>query len=259
MNTTYYHDRCKAEHKRKMTTEEENALVALAASGNRKAQDLLIYRYTFFVKGFTACYKRPGMDMEDLVSVGLQGVLKAIQTFEADRGVQFVSYAAWRVKEYIVTEINRFGSMIRLPANRCLQLRKNLRENPDSLAEDVKQLKTLSQGTESVHKLLGGDDSGELLGTLRDENAVDPSDMAADELRRFVSGIINSMQPSDKELLTKYYGLGGGACESLHSMARGSDKSFEALRSHKERAIGRIRRNHLGKEAKDIRFSVLGK
>lgn len=49
----------------------------------------------------------PSLDEEDLVGSGIIGLLEALDRFEASRGVQFSTYATWRIKGAMIDEIRR--------------------------------------------------------------------------------------------------------------------------------------------------------
>ncbi len=49
----------------------------------------------------------PSLDEEDLVGSGIIGLLEALDRFEASRGVQFSTFATWRIKGAMIDEIRR--------------------------------------------------------------------------------------------------------------------------------------------------------
>jgi RNA polymerase sigma-B factor len=62
--------------------------------GDRDAYDELVARFTGMVRSFARKYADRGEELEDLVQVGMLGLVKAIDGFDPSRPHRFVSYAA---------------------------------------------------------------------------------------------------------------------------------------------------------------------
>ncbi|MCX8044948.1 MAG: sigma-70 family RNA polymerase sigma factor [Desulfobacterota bacterium] len=56
-----------------------------------------------------------GFEIDDLVSVGYEGILRAIVTFDASRNLGFATYAGWWVRSFIVRYIHDHDRTVRLP------------------------------------------------------------------------------------------------------------------------------------------------
>ena len=62
--------------------------------GDHEAHDELVARFTPMVRSFARRYAGRGEELEDLVQVGMLGLVKAIEGFDLSRPHRFVSYAA---------------------------------------------------------------------------------------------------------------------------------------------------------------------
>ncbi|WP_026912403.1 sigma-70 family RNA polymerase sigma factor [Patulibacter minatonensis] len=62
--------------------------------GDRAAYDELVHRFTPMVRSFARKYAGRGEELEDLVQVGMLGLVKAIEGFDLSRPHRFVAYAA---------------------------------------------------------------------------------------------------------------------------------------------------------------------
>ena len=246
MATEYYKQRCQEEHRRNMSTLEENEIIARAAQGNRKAKAIIAYRYMYFVKGMAGCYKRSDLSYEDLVSAGCIGLMRAIESYSSEAGVKFVSYASWWIKAFIVVEIDKVGSLIRLPSNQGRALRKALRNAtcPEDLSEEAQMLKVLSQGSASIHEHTGGagEKGGqELLSTLSDTSADDPSDMASEEVKRFIRAAVCKLPERERSILSRYFGLFDNGGSTLREIGQEDGRSMNRIREIRNRGLRMIR------------------
>ncbi|MBQ3708025.1 MAG: sigma-70 family RNA polymerase sigma factor [Clostridia bacterium] len=75
-----------------------------AAEGDREAEERLVEWNQGLVTSVAARFRGRGADFEDLVQIGSIGLLKAIRSFDLDRGFAFSTYAV----PLIIGEIRRF-------------------------------------------------------------------------------------------------------------------------------------------------------
>lgn len=54
-----------------------------------------------------------GYDRDDLISIGVLGLIDAIRRFDRDKGIPFRHYAKWRIKGTIIDELRRNGKVSR--------------------------------------------------------------------------------------------------------------------------------------------------
>lgn len=74
-----------------------NELFKLAQSGNKEARDKLIVDNIRLVHGIAKKYF--GMDYyESIIQEGMIGLIKSVDNFEVDRGLQFSTYAFYKIK-----------------------------------------------------------------------------------------------------------------------------------------------------------------
>ena len=78
-------------------------LVIRAQAGDEGAAELLIIENTALVKSLALKFRDRGTELEDLMQIGMIGMLKAIQSFDINRGTAFSTYAV----PLIVGEIRR--------------------------------------------------------------------------------------------------------------------------------------------------------
>ena len=76
-----------------LTQEEERDLSERIRRGDNKAVERLITANLRFVVSVARHYQNKGLDVQDLVSEGNIGLIRAAERFDAGRGTRFVSYA----------------------------------------------------------------------------------------------------------------------------------------------------------------------
>src|SRR5881628_2977801 len=96
---------------------EDLQLVLRARNGDGGALDVLIRRYTGFVRLKASSYFLAGGDSEDLVQEGLIGLYKAVRDFRPDKETSFRSFAELCVTRQIITAIKTATRFKHAPLN----------------------------------------------------------------------------------------------------------------------------------------------
>jgi RNA polymerase sporulation-specific sigma factor len=96
---------------------EDLQLVMRARNGDGGALDLLIKRYTGFVRLKASSYFLAGGDAEDLIQEGLIGLYKAVRDFRSDKETSFRSFAELCVTRQIITAIKTATRFKHAPLN----------------------------------------------------------------------------------------------------------------------------------------------
>jgi RNA polymerase sigma-H factor len=96
---------------------EDLQLVMRARNGDGTALDVLIRRYTGFVRLKASSYFLAGGDSEDLIQEGLIGLYKAVRDFRADKETSFRSFAELCVTRQIITAIKTATRFKHAPLN----------------------------------------------------------------------------------------------------------------------------------------------
>ena len=96
---------------------EDLQLVLRARNGDGGALDVLIRRYTGFVRLKASSYFLAGGDSEDLIQEGLIGLYKAVRDFRHDKETSFRSFAELCVTRQIITAIKTATRFKHSPLN----------------------------------------------------------------------------------------------------------------------------------------------
>ena len=77
-----------------LSSEEEKKTFLLMKEGDKQAEEKLIKHNLRLVAHIARKYKNSDIDMEDLISIGTIGLMKAIKTFDYSKGNSFSTYAS---------------------------------------------------------------------------------------------------------------------------------------------------------------------
>lgn len=90
-----------------LTPEEEKTLLARMMAGDRAARDDLITHNLRLVVYLAKKYENTGVPAEDMISIGTIGLIKAVNTFKADKGIRLATYASRCIENEILMYFRR--------------------------------------------------------------------------------------------------------------------------------------------------------
>ena len=97
-----------------LKVEEEQKLARRFAKGDFQAGHSLVTANLRFVVKVAYEYRSYGIRMSDLIQEGNIGLMKAVQKFDADKGIRLISYAVWWIRAYIQNYILKSWSLVKL-------------------------------------------------------------------------------------------------------------------------------------------------
>lgn len=89
--------------------EEQNALTALEC-GDEAAKQLLIERNLRLVVFIARRFENTGVNIEDLISIGTIGLIKAVGTYRRDRNIKLATYASRCIENEILMHIRKIAN-----------------------------------------------------------------------------------------------------------------------------------------------------
>ena len=105
-------------------TKEECRLAELIKSGDKKALDKLVSANLRFAVSIAKQYQGQGLSLIDLIQEASIGLIKAAEKFDHTRGIKFISYAVWWIRQSIIFAISDQSRTIRLPNTQVSKLVK---------------------------------------------------------------------------------------------------------------------------------------
>ena len=162
-----------------LSKEEEEFYLVMASDGDQMAKDKLIEHNLRLVVFLAKKYENTSVDLEDLVSIGTIGLIKAINTYSMDKNIKLATYASRCIDNEIL-----------------MYLRKN------------KRVRTEVSFDESLSFDVDGNELHleDILGTDADivtKNIEESSD------KKIMLEEINKLNKRDKEIMVMRYGLLG--------------------------------------------------
>ena len=82
--------------------EEEKSYLTKFKQGDLLAKGILIERNLRLVAHIVKKYSYPGKDVDDLISIGTVGLIKAIESFDTSKGIRLATYAARCIENEIL-------------------------------------------------------------------------------------------------------------------------------------------------------------
>ncbi len=87
--------------------EEEASMLAKLSNGEESAKDKLIEHNLRLVVYIARRFENTGVDLDDLVSVGTIGLIKAVSSFNADKNIKLATYASRCIENEILMHLRR--------------------------------------------------------------------------------------------------------------------------------------------------------
>ena len=87
--------------------EEERTLIARLAEGDEQARQTLIERNLRLVVYIARRFENTGVNIEDLISIGTIGLIKAVGTFRADRNIKLATYSSRCIENEILMYLRK--------------------------------------------------------------------------------------------------------------------------------------------------------
>jgi RNA polymerase sigma factor (sigma-70 family) len=208
-------------------------------------------------------YRGRGVPFLDLIQEGNIGLMRALEKFEYHRGLKFVTYAHWWVRQAISRAITEQYRTVRLP-NHVVERKNKLRAMVDRLwgrsdrpptvlelsaalgwsPQEVEELQTAIQPIVRLHQPIA-DDGSLLTDILEDQQAPKPDELLAEEqLHRRLAHCLDSLTEREAFILRRRYGLD---CEHPHTLQEIADilgLSRERVRQLERQAFEKLRQPH---------------
>ncbi len=194
-----------------LTAEEEAYYLQLSRQGDLNARNLLVERNLRLVAHIVKKYYSHERDIEDLISTGTIGLIKAINTFDASKGSKLGTYAS------------------RCIENELLMLFRQERKSSREV---------------SLYEPIGSDKEGNEINLMdiMDGNSEDVLEQLVTEnhIQVIYSVLDSALTPREKEVICKRYGLFGQSPVTQRDIAARMNISRSYVSRIEKRALEKL-------------------
>src|SRR5512141_626622 len=102
-----------------LTREREVELARRIRDGDDLALETLVRSNLRFVVSVAKKYQNQGVALGDLINEGNLGLIRAAHKFDETKGIKFISYAVWWIRQAILQALAEQSRIVRVPLNRA--------------------------------------------------------------------------------------------------------------------------------------------
>jgi RNA polymerase primary sigma factor len=244
-----------------LTREEEQALAKRIKKGDEKARTHMIRANLRLVVKIAHDYANLGLPIQDLISEGNIGLMKAVERFDARRGVKLSTYAAWWIKQAIKRALANQSKTIRLPVHVVDKLSRMRRvatkmadvlgrePTDDELSEEmgiprhkITQLKVVSLRPSSLDAPVGDDENAAFGEIVADESCLDPAEVLRDKaLRKDMMDVVQELDERERAIIMARFGLDSPKPMTLEMIGKNFKVTRERIRQVQNIALHKLR------------------
>jgi RNA polymerase sigma factor (sigma-70 family) len=241
----------------------ERELVAAAQAGDRGARARLVEACLPLIASVARLYRdSPRVERVELLQEGVVGLLRALERFDASRGVPFWAYASFWVRQAMQQLVSELARPVVLSDRALRQLARVREAHREALretgveptrgelidrsgvpGEQLDHLLALERPPRSTDEPVSAEDGA--VGTFG-ELLADP--LAEGEYERVLDAIeteellalLSGLSAREREILSARYGLADGGEQSLRAVAGRLGVSAERVRQLEQRALGKL-------------------
>ena len=104
--------------------DEIDKLVLKAQKGDKIAREKVVHSLLRLVVSIAMKYRDFGVPVQDLINEGNIGLLRAIEKFDPTKGVHFIGYAPYWIKQAITRALDEQSTTVRIPSEHRTAIRK---------------------------------------------------------------------------------------------------------------------------------------
>jgi RNA polymerase primary sigma factor len=244
-----------------ITREDEVELAKRIKKGDQAALEKLCRSNLRFVVSVAKKYQNQGVSLADLINEGNLGLIRAAHKFDETKGIKFISYAVWWIRQAILQALAEQSRIVRVPLNRAGTLHRigkksnsllqelgreptveEIADGMDISLEEVRKTMSISQSHLSLDAPLTPGEDNKLLDYLPDEYNPSPDDSAFERaLGEAIQESLDTLKPREAKILKLYYGLDNQEAMTLEEIGSVLGITRERVRQIKEKALSRLR------------------
>ena len=246
-----------------ISSDEEIELANKIAVGDQEALNKLVSANLTFVVSVAKQYQNRGLPLLDLIQEGTIGLINGAKKFSPDKGVKFISYAVWWIRQAIVLALSAQSRTIRVPMNQVLSIGKIKKESEkfeqenyrlpssEELAERINtETSKVDQSIIAFNKSvsldtpLKNDETSSLLDIVKNENVDDTDkDLDSQSITKEIRYILSKLSYREQDVLRMFYGIEMDSMQK-EEIADRFGITCERVRQIRNGALDRIKRKY---------------
>lgn len=251
-----------------LTREEEIELARRAKAGDKEALKKLVESNLRFVVSVAKKYLGCGLPLHDLIAEGILGLIEAARRFDPDKGVKFISYAVWWIRQSIMQALAQQTGAVKIPVKQAVlvnkitrsygELLKKLGREPttEELAEyvgmdakEIERLLTVCQVPLSLDTPIGDEEDTTFKDFLKGEGTAEVEEkVVQEELKQSIQEMLEQLTPQEKKIIIMRFGLDGNEPKTLREIGELLGISRERVRQLETRAKKKMKEYALRKK-----------
>lgn len=244
-----------------ITKDDEVSLAQRIRKGDEEALNILVRSNLRFVVSVAKKYQNQGVSLADLINEGNLGLIRAAHKFDETKGIKFISYAVWWIRQAILQALAEQSRIVRVPLNRAGTLHRigkrssallqelgreptveEIAEGMDISEEEVAKTMSISQSHLSLDAPLTPGEDNKLLDFLPDTLNPGPDDSTFERaLTDSIQEVLTTLKEREARILRLYFGLDGQEPMTLEEIGGLMGITRERVRQIKEKALARLR------------------
>jgi RNA polymerase primary sigma factor len=244
-----------------ITRQEEVTLATEIKKGNEDSLDKLVRSNLRFVVSVAKKYQNQGVSLSDLINEGNLGLIRAAHKFDETKGIKFISYAVWWIRQAILQALAEQSRIVRVPLNRAGTLHRigkrssalqqelgreptveEIADGMDITEEEVAKTLSISQSHLSLDPPLSPGEDNKLLDYLPDtQNSTPDQETFERALSDSIEEVLGTLKEREAKILRLYFGLDGKEPMTLEEIGSMMGITRERVRQIKEKALARLR------------------
>jgi len=244
-----------------ITREDEVDLAQRIRAGCEESLNKLVRSNLRFVVSVAKKYQNQGVSLSDLINEGNLGLIRAAHKFDETKGIKFISYAVWWIRQAILQALAEQSRIVRVPLNRAGTLHRigkrssallqelgreptveEIAEGMDISEDEVAKTLSISQGHLSLDAPLSPGEDNKLLDYLPDTQNPGPDDETFEHaLTESIEEVLSTLKEREARSLRLYFGLDGQEPMTLEEIGGMLGITRERVRQIKEKALARLR------------------
>jgi len=244
-----------------LSREEEIELAKRAKAGDKEALKKLVESNLRFVVSVAKKYLGCGLPLHDLIAEGILGLIEAARRFDPDKGVKFISYAVWWIRQSIMQALAQQTGAVKIPVKQAVlvnkitrsygELLKKLGREPtiEELAQhvgmeprEVERLLSICQVPLSLDTPIGDEEDTTFKDFLKGEGTAEVEEkVVQEELKQSIQEMLEQLTPQEKKIIIMRFGLDGSEPKTLREIGEKLGISRERVRQLETRAKKKMR------------------